>query len=139
MWVVFLALLAAVCWGVAPIAAKLALSNVSPLIGMGVRSVVALSFVSAWMAVTGIHRSFGHLNLRTVGWLTVEALLATVVGDALYFYALKQGSASQIGVLMASAPLVTMLVANIVLGEVITPLKVLGAGLVMIGLILVSR
>lgn len=139
MWTVVLAILAAICWGMAPVAAKIALDQVSPIIGLGVRSVIATSLVTVWLVVTGHYRMIPDVKAHSVMWLIIEALLATVVGDALYFYALQNGKAGQVGIIMASSPIITMVAADIVLGEPSTPNKFVGVALVIAGLIVVSK
>ncbi len=139
MWAIVLAILAAICWGFAPVAAKIALSQVSPVIGMGVRSLIAMSLVTVWLVASGDHRLLPFVKPQTFMWLAVEALLATVVGDALYFYALQHGSAGQVGIIMASSPIITLVAADLLLGEISTPEKFVGAALVIGGLLLVAK
>lgn len=139
MWAVVLAVMAAVCWGLAPVAAKLALNQVSPIIGMGVRSMVAMTLVTTWLVATGHYRFIADVKIGPMGWLLLEAVLATVVGDALYFYALHHGRASQVGIIMASSPVITVLAADLLLGEAATPAKLFGAALVIGGLILAAK
>lgn len=138
MWAVILAVLAAICWGLAPVAAKIALNQVSPIVGMGVRSMIATSLVTVWLVVTGHYRLVPYVKFHSMAWLIVEAVLATVVGDALYFFALQKGKAGQVGVIMASSPIITVITADLLLGETTTPIKFLGAALVIGGLIIVS-
>jgi bacterial/archaeal transporter family protein len=138
MWVLVLALMAAVCWGLAPIAAKLALHQVSPSIGMGVRSVIAATMMTAWLLASGKYRAMPAVTGPAAAWLLVEALLATVVGDALYFYALKYGHPGQISLIMASSPLITLVIAALLLGEPLSALKVVGAVLIVGGLVLIG-
>lgn len=138
MWVFIVALMAAICWGVAPIAAKLALQKVSPVIGMGVRSVIAAVMVTSWLVATGDYRTVPSVGARSFVWLLIEALLATVVGDALYFYALKHGHAGQISLIMASSPLVTLATAILLMGEPLSAVKLMGAALIIGGLILIG-
>jgi transporter family protein len=132
------AILAAICWGLAPVAAKVALDQVSPLFALGVRSALATAMVTLWLELSGNQRPAIPLTTREVSWLVIEAVLATVVGDALYFYALRHGRAVQVGLVMACSPLITVLAASLLLDEPLTPLKVLGAAVTVIGLILVS-
>lgn len=138
MWPMLLALVAAICWGLAPIAAKLALHRVSPIIGMGARSLIAAVMVSAWLLATGQFRAMPSVSGRPAVWLLVEAILATVVGDAFYFYALKQGHAGQVSLVLASSPLITLGVAALLLGESLSPQKVIGALLIVGGLVLIG-
>lgn len=137
MWGVILALVASVCWGLAPVAAKKALNEVSPVIGMGVRSLIAACLVSVWLFASGQHRSVAQLGWPALIWLVLEALLATVVGDAFYFYALKHGQAGQVNLIMSAAPIITLVTAAAVLGEPITLGKLVGATLVILGLLMI--
>lgn len=139
MWGVLLALIASVCWGLAPVAAKKALFDVSPAVGMLVRSIFAACLVSVWMLMTGQYRDLAGTGTRALGWLVIEALLASVVGDALYFYALQKGQAGQINLIMSAAPLFTLITAAVVLGEPVTPGKLLGAAMVIVGLLIILR
>lgn len=138
MWPMILALAAAICWGLAPIAAKLALNRVSPIVGMGVRSLIAAVMVSAWLLATGHFRAMPSLSGRPAVWLLIEAILATVVGDAFYFYALKHGHPGQVSLVLASSPLVTLGVAVLLLGESLSAVKVAGAILIVGGLLLIG-
>lgn len=138
MFAYLMAIIAAVCWGLAPVAAKLALHQASPLIGMGVRSVIAAGIMMVWLLASGDLQLVMHIGPRTAKWLVIEALLATVVGDAFYFYALKHGQASHVSLIMSASPLVTLLCAELLLHEPLTQAKLIGAALVMGGLVLVG-
>lgn len=132
------AILSAICWGLAPVAAKLALNQVSPVLALGVRSAIATIMVTLWLQLTAEPQSVAVLSNRTIAWLLVETLLATVVGDAFYFLALQNGKAAQVGMVLACSPLITIVTASLLLGEAITPVKVVGALVIVIGLFLIS-
>lgn len=132
------AILSAICWGLAPVAAKVALTHVSPIFALGVRSALATTMVTLWIEASGDQAVIQALSTKTIIWLLIETLLATVVGDALYFYALQHGKAAQVGLVMASSPLITILAASLILGEALTPLKVAGALVMVIGLLMVT-
>jgi len=138
MFAYLMAIIAAICWGLAPVAAKLALHQVSPLIGMGVRSIIAAGIMLVWLLATGDFQLVMGIGPRTAKWLVIEALLATVVGDAFYFYALKHGQATHVSLIMSASPLVTLISAELLLREPMTREKLIGAALVMGGLILVG-
>lgn len=132
------ALLSAICWGLAPVAAKVALGHVSPIFALGVRSALATTMVTLWIQASGDKTVITALSNKTILWLLIETLLATVVGDALYFYALQHGKAAQVGLVMASSPLITILAASTILGEPLTTLKIMGALVMVIGLVMVT-
>ncbi|HLO01488.1 MAG TPA: EamA family transporter [Symbiobacteriaceae bacterium] len=132
------AILSAICWGLAPVAAKVALNHVSPIFALGVRSALATTMVTLWLQFAGEQAAVTSLSTKTILFLLIETLLATVVGDALYFYALQHGKAAQIGLVMASSPLITIMAASLLLHEPLTPLKVAGALVMVIGLLMVT-
>ena len=135
--VFLLALSGMVCWGIAPIFAKIALKNIDPLSGLVLRTIFAASVVSGWVIVSG---SFSKVTSIPSGswWLiAVEALLATLVGDLAYYAAIKKGDVSLVTIIMSSSPLITILGAVLFLGEQITLLRMVGASFVILGIILI--
>lgn len=132
------AILASFCWGLAPVAAKIALNQTSPVFALGVRSALATAIVSVWLVASGNHYLAAPINAKTVSWLLIEAMLATVVGDALYFYALQRGNAIQVGLVMASSPLMTILAGSLLLGEPLTFFRFIGAIIIVLGLVLIN-
>ncbi|MFY9568271.1 MAG: DMT family transporter, partial [Acetivibrionales bacterium] len=71
-------------------------------------------------------------------WLIgIEALLATLVGDLAYYAALKKGDVSLVTIVMSSSPLITILCSALFLGEHITLMRLIGAVLVIAGIILI--
>lgn len=135
--VLWLALFGMVCWGIAPIFAKLGLNNVNPVAGLVLRTMLAAGMVSSWMGFSG-----NMSQLRDISWhswvlIGVEAILATVIGDLAYYAAIKRGSVSLVAIIMSSSPLVTMICSSIFLGEPISSWRILGACYIIFGIILV--
>lgn len=135
--VIALALFGMVCWGIAPIFAKIALKNVDPLSGLILRTVFAGSVVIGWVVLSGSFEKVRAVPPRAWVFIAIEALLATLVGDLAYYAAIKKGDVSLVTIIMSSSPLVTMLCAAIFLGENITFIRIAGAGLVVLGIILI--
>lgn len=137
MMVIWIAIFGMICWGIAPIFAKVGLRGVNPAAALIVRTMFAAAIVITWVAMSS---SFGDL-LKGFTWkagllLGMEAVLATVVGDLAYYTAVKYGDVSVVSLIMASAPLVTVICAVLLLGESLTIWKVLGACYVMLGILL---
>lgn len=134
--VFWLAVFGMICWGIAPIFAKIGLRDVNPIAGLTLRTILAAGLVSSWVGITG---NFGSLKaIPSMSWLLIgiEAILATLVGDWAYYAAIKHGEVSMVSVIMASSPLVTMLCASVFLGEHITIIRVAGACLIIIGILM---
>lgn len=134
--VFWLAVFGMICWGIAPLFAKVGLKNVSPVYGLALRTLLAAILVGSWVGVSGNLATFK--TIPAISWLLIgiEAVLATLVGDWAYYAAIKHGDVSMVSVVMASSPLVTMLCASMFLGEHITLLRVVGACLIVLGILM---
>lgn len=135
--VLALALFGMVCWGVAPIFAKIALKNIDPLSGLILRTVFAASVVIGWVVISGSFEKVRAIPPKAWIFIAIEALLATLVGDLAYYAAIKKGDVSLVTIVMSSSPLVTILCSVIFLGEQLTFARVIGAGMVILGIILI--
>jgi transporter family protein len=133
-WAVF----AMICWGIAPIFAKLGLSNVHPMTGLLLRTMVAATLITSWVGLTGDVEQIRLVPAKSWILITVEAVLATLVGDLAYFYAIKHGDVSVVSLIMSTSPLVTMACAALFLGEHITGFRVLGALYILLGMFLLK-
>ncbi|HHW31467.1 MAG TPA: EamA family transporter [Clostridiaceae bacterium] len=135
--VFLLALFGMVCWGIAPIFAKLALRNVNSVTGLTIRTLFAACVILIWSTFSGNFPDIKNININ--GWLciAIEAVLATLIGDLAYFAAVKRGEVSLVTIIMSSSPLVTLVFAAIFLGEKITFIRLMGAVLVILGIIMI--
>lgn len=135
--VVLLAFLGMICWGVAPIFAKIGLSNINPMAGLAIRTMFAGAFVVSWVFIGGLYNEVKVIPLNTWVFIAIEAILATLVGDLAYYAAIKNGDVSLVTIIMSSSPLITMLCAMIFLGEQITLLRMAGAACIVLGISLI--
>jgi transporter family protein len=140
--VFWLSIFGMICWGIAPIFAKIGLKNLDPLVGLIIRTLIASLFAISVLVLKlsdGIIIQIKNISFKTWLFITIEALLATLVGDLAYYAAIKKGSVSIVATIMASSPLVTMIVSTIFLGETITLTKVFGAILIIGGIMIVMQ
>jgi transporter family protein len=135
--VFMLALFGTVCWGIAPIFAKIALKNIDPVSGLVLRTIFAASVVSGWVLFSGSFSKIISIPSNSWWLIAVEALLATLIGDLAYYAAIKKGDVSLVTIIMSSSPLITILGAVLFLGEQITLLRLIGASFVILGIILI--
>jgi transporter family protein len=135
--VYFLAIFGMVCWGIAPIFAKIGLNNANPMAALVLRTLMAAGMVTAWIAVSGSLGQVKQIPFNSWILLGIEAILATLIGDLAYYAAIKRGEVSVVTVIMASSPLVTMICAIIFLGEQITTFRIIGAAFIILGIILI--
>lgn len=135
--VFWIALLGMVCWGIAPIFAKIGLSSVNPVAGLMLRTLLAAGMVSAWVGVSGGLVQLKGIPFHSWVFIGIEAVLATLAGDLAYYTAIKKGDVSMVSIIMSCSPLVTILCASLFLGEPITSWRIVGACYIIFGIILI--
>ena len=135
--VFWLAIFGMICWGIAPVFAKIGLNNVDPLPGLIIRTLTASIFAISCIGFNGNAIRIKNISLGTWIFIAIEALLATFVGDLAYYAAIKKGNISIVTVIMASSPIVTMIMSIMFLGEQVTMFKVIGVGLVVVGIMMI--
>jgi bacterial/archaeal transporter family protein len=135
--VLFYAFLAMVCWGLAPLFGKLGLNGVNPTAALSLRTLIAATFVVSWVIGTRGYSEMIQIPFLLWVFIAIEALLATLIGDLAYFFALKYGNVNVVTLILSCAPLVTMLANYLFLGDVATWRQLSGALFITIGLLLV--
>ena len=125
-------------WGAAAIFDKLALGKTSPLAGMMVRQFI----------LTGVLFLIGIGSGRLGGWVTLEwrwvaffglsGICGGVAGLWTYYHALRLGGASLVVPITATYPLITVLLSWLILQEGLTVSRVVGTGLIVLGVWLVK-
>lgn len=131
------ALLGMLCWGLAPIFGKLGLAGVNPVTALSLRTFLAASMVLGWVVLNKNYNDFGNIPPLFWVFIAIEAILATLVGDLAYFVALKHGNVNTVSLIMACAPIITLLASFFLLGEKVTIYQALGAFFITLGLTMV--
>lgn len=127
------ALLVMICWGTAPIFAKIGLSKLPPLTALVFRNTfIAIMFLLA-MLINGSMKTIFTSDIRSVVFILIEALLAGLIGQYFYYKAVKVWEASRVVPIVGAFPLVTFFIAVLILSEKVTLLKVLGALFIVAG------
>jgi len=131
-----LALLAVLFWGVAPVFDKAGIRDISPALALTIRSFVVGAAMLIFFLATGQSRELAHAKPSSIVYMVLSAVCASLIGQVLYFAALKRGEASTIVPVVGAYPLVAALLGVLVLGEDVTLFKALGAILVVSGVAL---
>lgn len=137
--VFLLALFGMICWGFAPVFAKLGLSGVNPLAGLVLRTYISAILLTVWAFCSGTFsqvRAIPHQSWVLIG---IEGILATLVGDFAYYAALKHGDVSFVTLVMSCSPLVSIATAVIFLGEQLSVSRIIGAVLIVGGITLIMK
>lgn len=128
------ALLVMICWGLAPLFAKMGLAKLPPLTAVTFRNTfIAIMFLAAFFMSSQIKGLMGS-DIKGVFLILIEASLAGLIGQYFYYKAVKVWEASRVVPIVGAYPLVSFIVAVVFLSERITLTKSLGAILVVIGI-----
>ncbi len=136
-WVLhaFIAMLFA---GVTTVIAKQGLVGVSAELGIAVRTVFVFFFVMAFVAFSVPMSELRAIHQPSLLWLGISAFTTAV--SWIYFYkALKNGDIATVALIDKGSVVVAVILAWIFLKEVLTLRIVLGAALIVAGLIVISR
>jgi len=138
--VVLLSLASGLFWGVGPIFSKLGMERGgrSERATFIVLSVGAVIFWGISLGVGGGLEAFGGLPLVAVSAFVVSGLCGTSLAWLLWFRGVDRVGASVSNVVFYSQPLFAVILAALVLGEQLTPTAVVGVGLVVGGIALLS-
>lgn len=132
-----MALFGALCWGIAPLFGKIGLRGVGVSNALVARTIITFLFV---MGLT-FHKpgiSIWTISIKSWLFLAAEAFLATFAGDLAYYFAIKHGETGKMSLILAISPLFTITAGWLFLGEHLAPLHIIGAALVIIGLVLIN-
>jgi drug/metabolite transporter (DMT)-like permease len=135
----FLALASSLNWAIFSVASKPFLRRMHPTL------MIALVMGLGWVLTLPIAASAQSWNeifkLSATGWIAIAFLGIFCSGLAYLFWydALARLEASQTVAFLYVEPLVTVAVAAVVLGEIITPLTFLGGLTILLGVYLVNR
>ena len=124
-------------WGIAPIFGKLGLAKINPFTALAVRSFIVAIIM---LIVLLIRRDFGELlkiDLKSMAFIGLEGIFASLIGHFAYYYALRLGEASRVVPIAAAFPIITVIAAAIFLSEKITILKGSGILLILAGVFLI--
>jgi len=127
-----------ICLGVAPLFGKTALDHVNPVTAFAIRTVIAAVLVVVWLIVTKTYQEVAHLSQSFWIVITAEAVLAAVLGDLAYFYALQKGKISEVALIMSCTPLITVLLSYFILDEGMSLSILIGAFLITAGLVIIN-
>ena len=131
-------LLAVVFWGIAPIFGKLGLEKVDPVLAISLRSFGISVILFLVLVFSGRLEGFWEMDRRSGGLILAEGICAGLLGHFAYYSALKAGEVSYTVLLARSAPIVTVVLSYLVLGERLSGLQLGGIALILAGSVLMN-
>ncbi len=124
--------------GVTTVVAKQGLDGISGELGVVVRSIYVAVFVGCFALLFLAPSEWKTLQRSNLVWLAISS--ATTAISWIYFYkALKIGDVATVTLIDKGSTVVAIVLAWVLLKEVITMRIVLGATLIIAGLLVISR
>src|SRR5689334_14628441 len=130
-----LALLSALCAGVTNVLAKVGVENVPSNLATTVRTAVVLVFASLITASRGEFKEFAALSSRNWAFLGLSGI-ATGLSWLFFFAALQKGTVNQVVPIDKLSFVIALVIAAVVLKEKVAPLTLVGAALILCGVML---
>ena len=121
-----------------PIVEKIGLSGTQPLTAITIRTLAVCVVLFVYLIAAGKLKETFAVDMRTIILFSISGILAGLLGMITYFTALKAGATSEIVPIAATYPLVTAILSVLILGEQITPARVIGTILIVAGIWLVK-
>lgn len=121
MWVLF-AFGSAVFAGLTAILAKCGIKDTDSNVATALRTIVVLVFSWIMVFVAGAQSGIGNISGKTLIFLVLSGL-STGASWLCYFKALQMGDVNKVTPIDKSSTVLTMILAFLLLGEKITPLK----------------
>ncbi len=131
MWWIY-ALLSALFASLTAIFAKIGIANVNSNLATAIRSIVILIVAWGIVLARGEAIGLGSLSRHNLVFLIISGL-ATGLSWIFYFKALQIGPVSQVAPIDKLSVALTIVLAVVFLGEVLTIKTAVGAGLIVLG------
>ncbi len=124
-------------WGLGQLMDKLGVSSLTDTptsAAVLLRQAMALGMLCVWGGLTGKIKDVRRAPRRAWALLAASGCLGVAVGGVAYYYALGAADISAVAVFTSGYPLVTLVLAAVVLNERLSIMKVVGTLLVLGGL-----
>ncbi|MFN3664511.1 MAG: EamA family transporter [Sediminibacterium sp.] len=132
-WIIY-AILSMVFAGFTSVLAKYGLKNISPDLGLGIRTTVIFFLITLLNVAGSKYKDFGLLTQKQ--WLLLVASgITTTISWVFYYRAMKDGLVSYVAAIDKASIIITLLLSFFLLKEPMTPKILLGAGLIFVGMI----
>ena len=135
-WIIY-ALLSMLFAGFTSVIAKFGLKNVSGDLGLAIRTCTV--FVLVWINTIAFkhYQQMGNLTQKDIMFLCISGL-TTTLSWIFYYKAIKIGNVSEVALIDKGSIIITLLLSFFILNEPFTMKVLVGAGLIMAGLLVLT-
>lgn len=136
-WVIF-AIISMVFAGFTSVIAKVGLTGISGELGLSIRTIFVAVFVLGFALIAVPVAEISQVTPHNLLWLGLSGV-TTAVSWVFYYKALKLGDVATVALIDKGSVVVAMALAWLLLKEVITLRMMLGAALILSGLLVIAR
>lgn len=134
-------LITLILWGLIPIFDKMALDakKIPPFVGIAIRiSVAALALLPLLYAAPHLREGWNSLGMRQVVAFAASGIISLVIAQYFYYEALRDSQVSKLfPLLFGGAPVISMFLGWLVLGEKISSMTAAGGVLITLGSVMI--
>ncbi|MDD4865061.1 MAG: EamA family transporter [Alishewanella agri] len=124
--------------GFTSVIAKMGLSGISGELGLTIRTLFVCTFVLIFAVIAVPAQEISQISQRNLLWLGLSGV-TTACSWVFYYKALKVGDVATVALIDKGSVVVAMLLAWLLLREVITLRMILGAALIVAGLLVIAK
>jgi drug/metabolite transporter (DMT)-like permease len=124
------------CWAIYTLGSRPLMERHSPVGVTGLSMAIGSALYVPVMMPNVLAANWGNVSLRTWVALMYSALFALCVAYTIWYVAVREIGSARTSVYSNVVPIVAMLTAVVFLGERLGPARLLGAGLVLVGVAL---
>lgn len=137
---ILVALLVALIWGISPIVYKHVLTNISATSLMIINGAVYAIGILI-LAVTHqqtLRKDLKALQPKHIAMISLTSIISAIIANYLYFHALQREKSYIVSALIATYPLITVVLAAYFLHEPVTMKGFVGVVMIIMGIYLLS-
>ena len=124
--------------GFTSVIAKMGLQGISGDLGLVIRTCFVFVFVLGFGFAVVPGQDFQAVTRSNLIWLGASGA-TTALSWVFYYKAIKEGQVSTVALIDKGSVVVSLILAALILHEVLTPAKLLGGGLIVVGLLVIAR
>ena len=132
-WILY-AILSMIFAGLTSVLAKYGLQNISPDLGLGIRTTTIFFLITVINIVGAKYKELPLLTGKQTVLLVVSGI-TTTLSWLFYYRAMKDGLVSYVAAIDKASIVITLVLSFILLKEPATPKVLVGGGLIFIGMI----
>ncbi len=132
-WIIF-AILSMIFAGFTSVLAKYGLENINSDLGLGIRTATIFLLVTTFVITTQKYRDLSVISSKQL-LLLIASGITTTLSWVFYYRAMKDGLVSYVAGIDKASIVITLLLSFTLLGEPATPQVLVGAGLILAGML----